>query len=55
MRTSAAAHKVNDIKTVSIMQFGVIPLCPRHDLAIQFHGYAVSLHPKLLDEFSQRD
>jgi hypothetical protein len=53
-RIAASSDKMDDLQPITIVQLHLVPLCARHDFAIQFYGHPISLHPKLLDELGQR-
>jgi len=41
---------VHNFKFVAVEEFGSGPLRARDDLAIQFHGHAIALHPERFDQ-----
>lgn len=49
-RELSSAHKVHDLELVPVVQFGGGPLSACHDLAVQFHGNAIALHSKRLNQ-----
>jgi hypothetical protein len=49
----SAAHEVDDLEPISIVQRSLGPLFPGDDLAVQFDRHAIRLHSELLDERAQ--
>ena len=41
---------MDDLQSVSVVQWSLRPLLAGDDFAVQFDGYAVGLHAELLDE-----
>jgi hypothetical protein len=45
-----ASHKVNNPQAVTFGKLGCDPLITRNDVAVQFYGDPILLHPQLLDQ-----
>jgi hypothetical protein len=51
----AATDKVDDLELITLSEHGLSPAIPRHNVAIEFHGHAVSLHAKDFHKRHERE
>jgi hypothetical protein len=54
-RSAPAADEVDDFQPVTIVECGLRPAIPRHDVAIQFHCDTIGLHAQRLNQRGQRE